>query len=320
MKRRIFESLIYRYQQNKATKAERMLVDRWYETLDREEIPESVIDEVQLWTKIQQQIENTTPQKSSIRKMVYWIGSVAATLLFCLGILFWENQTTLDTVKQEVNEIPGYRIFETGVAQRKKVLLADGSTIILNARSKIKLDTVSYDRKDRVVELLAGEAFFEVKKDSTKAFIVNIQQVQTKVLGTSFTVKNYRESDEISVSVFTGKVQVAADNKSLGTLERGGQIRYTKNNHSIKQETFDLTIRNSWIEGKIYLKQSSFAELALAVKNIYNVDLKAGDDQIARQRYSMPISKQLSWSATLESIKAVHHNKSRKEGSTVHIY
>jgi len=297
VKRRIFESLIYRYQQNKATKAERMLVDRWYETLDREEIPERVIDEVQLWTKIQQQIENTTPQKSSIRKMVYWIGSVAATLLFCLGILFWENQTALDTVKQEVNVKPGYRIFETGVAQRKKVLLADGSTIILNARSKVKLDTVSYDRKDRVVELLAGEAFFEVKKDSTKAFIVNTQQVQTKVLGTSFTVKNYRESDEISVSVFTGKVQVAADNKSLGTLERGGQIRYTKNNHSIKQETFDLTIRN-----------------------MYNVDLKAGDDQIARQRYSMPISKQLSWSATLESIKAVHHNKSRKEGSTVHIY
>lgn len=320
MKRRIFESLIYRYQQNKATKAERMLVDRWYETLDREEIPEGAIDELQLWNSIQQQIASTPSQKTSIRKIVYWTGAVAATLLLCLGILFWDTQTDLDAVKKEATVKPGYRIFETGAAQRKKVLLADGSTIILNARSKIKLDTISYDRKDRVVELLAGEAFFEVKKDSTKAFIVNTQQLQTKVLGTSFTVKNYSESDEISVSVFTGKVQVAADNNPLGTLERGGQIRYAKNNHSSNQEAFDLTTRNSWIEGKVYLKQSSFAELALAVKNIYNIDLKAGDDQIARQRYSMQLSKQLSWPATLASIQAIHHNKSRKEGSAVHIY
>ncbi|WP_257092197.1 hypothetical protein [Sphingobacterium sp. E70] len=39
MKRRIFESLIYRYQQNKANKAEQSLIDRWYDTLDQEELP-----------------------------------------------------------------------------------------------------------------------------------------------------------------------------------------------------------------------------------------------------------------------------------------
>lgn len=320
MKRRIFESLMYRYQQSKATKAERRLIDHWYEALDQEEIPKGEINEVQLWNRIQQQIGRTSPKKSSIRKMIYWSGAVAAALLLCIGILFLGKQPDLISVRKEANLKPGYRIFETGVAQRKKVLLADGSTVILNARSKIKLDTVSYDRKNRIVELLAGEAFFEVKKDSTKAFIVQAQQLQTMVLGTSFTVKNYAELNEVSVSVFTGKVKVATDNNPLAILVRGEQLRYTTNNHSTSQETFDLTRRNSWIEGKIYLKQSSFAELALAVKNIYNVNLKAGSDQIARQRYSMPISKQLSWSATLESIKAIHHNNSRKEGSTVHIY
>lgn len=320
MKRRIFESLIYRYQQNKANKAERSMIDRWYDTLDQEELPVEEIDEVRLWNSIQQRIGGTVPKKSAVRKISYWSGAVAASLLLCFGILFWKKQQELNLIAKETQFKPGYRIFETGASQRKRVLLADGSTVVMNAYSKIKLDTVSYDRRDRVVELLVGEAFFEVKKDSAKAFIVHAQQVQTKVLGTSFTVKNYAELDDISVSVFTGKVQVTANNDPLGVLTRGEQIRYTKNNHHSNQETFDLTTRNSWIEGRVYLKQSSFAELALAVKNIYDVDLKTDDQRIAQQRYSMPISKQLSWTATLESIKAIHHNKSRKEGGIVHIY
>lgn len=320
MKRRIFDSLIYRYQQNKANRAERSLIDRWYDTLDQEELPEGEIDEAQLWNSIKQRIGSNAPKKSALRKISYWSGAVAASLLLCFGVLFWKKQYDLNFSRKEVNLKPGYRIFETGALQRKRVLLADGSTVIMNAYSQIKLDTVSYGRRDRVVELVAGEAFFEVKKDSTKAFIVNAQQLQTEVLGTSFTMKNYAELDDISVSVFTGKVQVTANNNPLGVFTRGEQIRYAKNNQNSNRETFDLTTRNSWIEGRVYLKQSSFAELALAVKNIYDVDIKADDRRIARQRYSMPISKQLSWMATLESIKAIHHNKSRKEGRIVHIY
>lgn len=320
MKRRIFESLIYRYQQNKANKAEQSLIDRWYDALDQEELPAASVDEVQLWNSIQQRIGGTAPKKSALRKIYYWSGAVAASLLLCFGILFWKKQHDLNFSRIEADLKPGYRIFETGASQRKRVLLADGSTVVMNAYSKIKLDTVSYDRRDRVVELLAGEAFFEVKKDSTKVFIVHTQDIQTKVLGTSFTVKNYAELDDISVSVFTGKVQVTANNHPLGVLTRGEEVRYSKNHHHSNQETFDLTTRNSWIEGRVYLKQSSFAELALAVKNIYDLEIKTDDQQIAQQRYSMPISKQLSWRATLESIKAIHHNKSRKEGRIVHIY
>jgi ferric-dicitrate binding protein FerR (iron transport regulator) len=320
VKRRIFESLIDRYRQNKASANERGLIDHWYDTLDEEELHVDEVDEEQLWNNIQERIGSIDPKKSAVRKISYWGGAVAASLLLCFGILFWKQQHELNLIAKETHLEPGYRIFETGASQRKRVLLADGSTVLMNAYSKIKLDTVSYDRRDRVVELLAGEAFFEVKKDSSKAFIVNAQHIQTRVLGTSFTVKNYAELDDISVSVFTGKVQVTANNNPLGMLTRGEEIRYSKNSHHSNSGAFDLATRNSWIEGRVYLKQSSFAELALAVKNIYDVDIKTDDQRIAQQRYSMPISKQLSWPATLESIKAIHHNKSRKEGGIVHIY
>ena len=89
MKRRIFESLIYRYQQNKANKAEQSLIDRWYDTLDQEELPVEEIDEVRLWNSIQERIGNIAPKISAVRKISYWSGAVAAGLVFCLGILFW---------------------------------------------------------------------------------------------------------------------------------------------------------------------------------------------------------------------------------------
>jgi ferric-dicitrate binding protein FerR (iron transport regulator) len=64
-------------------------------------------------------------------------------------------------------------------------------------------------------------------------------------------VKNYAELDDISVSVFTGKVEVAANRNLLGILERGDQIRYSKNSNKSQLENFDLLTRNSWIEGRI---------------------------------------------------------------------
>ncbi|WP_313156243.1 FecR family protein [Sphingobacterium multivorum] len=319
MKRRIFELLMDRYRQNKASTSERRLIDHWYAGLDKEEVPDDNVDENQLWGRIHRQIGNTSTKSVPVRKMLYWSGAVAACLLLCLSALFWKTADQAVSRKEALLQ-PGYRIFETGVAQRKKVQLADGSTVILNARSKLKLDTVSFGRKDRVVELLVGEAFFDVRKDSTKAFIVKARQIQTTVLGTSFTVKNYVELDDISVSVFTGKVQVVGSGSRLGILERGDQVRYFKNSNKSRQENFDLLTRNSWIEGQVYLKQSSFAELAVAVKNIYDVDLKAADTPTSQQLYSMPLSRKLSWPATLESIKAIHHNKSRKEGNKVLIY
>ena len=319
MKRRIFELLIDRYRQNKASISERRLIDHWYAGLDSEKVPDDKVDEIQLWERIQRQIGNTSTRRVPIQKMLYWAGAVAACLLLCLSVLFWKTASH-EVARKEAFLQPEYRIFETGVAQRKKVQLADGSTVILNARSKLKVDTVSFGRKDRVVELLIGEAFFDVKKDSTKAFIVKAQQLETTVLGTSFTVKNYTELDDISVSVFTGKVQISGNGGRIGILERGDQIRYFKNSNASRQENFDLMTRNSWIEGRVYLKQSTFAELAVAVRNIYDVDLKAANTPISQQLYSMPLSRQLSWPATLESIKAIHHNKSRKEGNKVLIY
>jgi len=69
---------------------------------------------------------------------------------------------------------------------------------------------LSYNQSDRVYRQvnLRGEAFFEVKRDEARPFLIYSGKMTTKVLGTSFNVKAYPEAEKFEVSVVTGKVSV----------------------------------------------------------------------------------------------------------------
>lgn len=95
--------------------------------------------------------------------------------------------------------------YTTAVGEQRSILLADGSTIELNGRSKVR---VRYGETGRRIELLAGQAFFEVAKDRTRPFIVTSDQVQVRAVGTSFDV-NQRSRATI-VTVVEGTVAITA--------------------------------------------------------------------------------------------------------------
>ena len=69
---------------------------------------------------------------------------------------------------------------------------------------------MSYNQSDRVYRQvnLRGEAFFDVKRDEGRLFLIYSDKMTTKVLGTSFNVKAYPETEKFEVSVVTGKVSV----------------------------------------------------------------------------------------------------------------
>src|SRR5690606_19908100 len=114
--------------------------------------------------------------------------------------------------QQEMVSMPAYRIFTTWIGERRMVSLSDGSELTLNARTSLRVDENAYGQSMREVELLAGEAFFEVAKDSSRAFIVQAGCLQTTVLGTSFNIQTYAEMEEQVISVYTGRVKVQRGN------------------------------------------------------------------------------------------------------------
>ena len=90
------------------------------------------------------------------------------------------------------------------------IILSDGSRVVLQKNSKISYPLV-FNADKRELHLV-GEAFFDIKRDITKPFLVYSQDLVTKVLGTSFTISAYKTDSEIKVSVKTGKVSIISKN------------------------------------------------------------------------------------------------------------
>lgn len=326
MKRKIFRFLTDRYRQKQAGKREKDLFDTWYESIDHRTDFQATDNQERRnrsWQNIQNAIGGGEDLIEIKRKRFVafkpWMGSVAALLLVTLGVVYWSIQQEMQQAQESVS-MPAYRIFNTGVGERKLVTLPDGSIVTLNARTSLRIDENQYGRSNREVELLVGEAFFEAAKDSSRAFIVQAGRLQTTVLGTSFNIQAYAEMDEQVISVYTGRVQVQRGNSNLGTLEKGQRIRFEKRYANSTTEAFDTQNLYSWTSGKQALQDAGFEELALAVKNTYGITLVADNDRIARQQYSLPIRKSVPLDEFLEAIQSIHHNEIRKEGQRVILY
>jgi transmembrane sensor len=95
--------------------------------------------------------------------------------------------------------------YRTAKGEIRIVPLADGSSITLNTSSEIR---VRIQAKERRVELVAGEALFDVAHDASRPFVVDAGDTQVKALGTSFTVRRLGEQP-VEVMVRQGVVEIA---------------------------------------------------------------------------------------------------------------
>jgi transmembrane sensor len=98
-----------------------------------------------------------------------------------------------------------YPLYTTDVGERRSLTLADGSTVDLNARSRIRIE---FTRGERRVELLDGQALFQVAKDKERPFIVRSGDATVRAVGTQFDV--YRKASGTTVTVLEGRVAVYA--------------------------------------------------------------------------------------------------------------
>lgn len=96
-----------------------------------------------------------------------------------------------------------YPTYVAGIGERQSITLADGSVVELDARSKIRVKLL---KSRREIDLLEGEALFEVAKDKTRPFIVRSGDLQVQAVGTQFDVD--RRRDTITVTVLEGRVAV----------------------------------------------------------------------------------------------------------------
>ena len=178
------------------------------------------VDFEQNWNIIEQQtVGRITPkQKPVIRQLNWWRYAAAVAGLIFIGLLGHQLLQFSVAPKREqlvAETTPNceWKELKNTTAIATTMFLADGSKIILEPFSSLKYPTCFLKNQREVV--LKGEAFFDIKRDTTKPFVVYANETITKVLGTSFTIKAFEGEKEVEVAVKTGKVAVYAKVNSL---------------------------------------------------------------------------------------------------------
>ncbi|TVV43172.1 FecR family protein [Thalassolituus sp. C2-1] len=178
-----------------------------------------------------QQNHQQNSQKSDHKISTLWYGSIAASVVLTLGILLFRSG--------DVSE-PVY--FNTQKLQTAHQLLDDGSRLDISAASQL---LVKYSAAERHIDLVEGEAQFNVSKDPARPFVVETRHATLQALGTVFNVDQRRDSTELTV--LEGRVEVAplqAGNKRV-ILTAGQRALIRANGHG-PVETFDLTSYRDW--------------------------------------------------------------------------
>lgn len=142
---------------------------------------------------------------------------IAASIVLLLGIGFVFLKLESPSKAPELASVSkpeiasdthiGWEVVTNSKSRPMLIKLSDASKVTLAPGSRLTYPANFNNEKNRQVHL-TGEAFFDITKDPSKPFLVFAEDIVTKVLGTSFTVKAYPSSKLLTVEVKTGKVAV----------------------------------------------------------------------------------------------------------------
>jgi transmembrane sensor len=227
-----------------------------------------------------------------------WI-NIAASLLILLGaglgIYYLDKQNTQPTVLTYYERITAY-------GDISEIRLPDSSLVILNAGSVLRYKS-DYNQKNRTVEL-TGEAYFEVKSDVHKPFIVCSEGLNVCVKGTSFNVMAYDEENGIDVTLITGRIDIQFEDKTKKdiTLSPKQHLAYDKNNQKAiisKSANFEEIL---WTKGIIAFTEKPFTQIAKQLERKFNTPIKVNSSVLQNEVFSGTFSPDYSLDRILKEI------------------
>ena len=158
------------------------------------------------------------------------------------------------------------------------LILADGTTVWLNAGSKLRYP-VEFVGKERRV-FLEGEAYFAVVKDAEVPFRVEILQQTVEVLGTEFNVSGYADEAAIYTTLVTGKVRVATDSGENMILAPGEQSMLDCRDGHLDKREVDVEKVIAWKKGMFILEEQTLEQIMQKLARWYDMEIVYRDKEL----------------------------------------
>jgi len=221
--------------------------------------------------------------------------AVSGFFLLTLGYYFYSSHNPASAAQKPVWEVV------TRNGSKTNLLLPDGSTVWLNAGSRLSYDSL-YGSKLREVTL-SGEAYFDVVKNPKKPFIIHTGSINIKVLGTIFNVKSYPGEKTVETSLIKGSIEVTFPSLSAKKIilkpnqkliidktetisnvninkVTAAQIPFISIQH-LNRIGSDSTIEETgWMQNRLYFNDMSFQDLLKNMERKYGVSFHVADSSL----------------------------------------
>lgn len=181
------------------------------------------------------------------------------------------------------------------------VVLEDSTFIWVNAESELRYPT-RFGEGERIVEL-RGEAYFKVRQDTSRPFIVRTDRAETRVLGTEFNIQAY-PGQTLNVTLVTGSVGVKAD-MGEALLRPGENVALTTT--GLKIEQVDVLKYTSWKNGYFYYDNTCLNDILGELGRWYNFKVRYEEEVLKELQFKF-------WAGRYEPLKSmlVHLNETQR--------
>ena len=200
--------------------------------------------------------------KTLIKMPLYKILSRVAAILIPL-FLIAGGYLYHTTAKSNMTEVV------VAYGEDKHLFLPDGSEIWVNAGSTVKYPN-DFHGKERLVHL-DGEAYFSVKKDESRPFVVRAKSLTVKVLGTKFNVKAYASDEKVIATLTSGRVEVITNTKTSKTLHPNEQLIFNKATAAIEITEVLPSETDSWLNGQLIFDNVSLKEIIQTLERRFDI-------------------------------------------------
>lgn len=170
--------------------------------------------------------------------------------------------------------------YATGKGERKRITLADGSLVDLNAETRL---SVSFNRSARQVVLGDGQAIFDVTHDERRPFTVAAANRIVRVVGTQFDVRN--RQGELTVTVAGGKVQVrpaTSETPGRAFLLTPGQRLEIGRTGVEKLRAVDAQEALGWRAGRLVYRAEPLANVVADLNRQFPEQIEIADPELGK--------------------------------------
>lgn len=228
------------------------------------------------WTSVQAE------QQTS--RYPYWkmvvAASVTAIAALVFAVSYWQpSPEQLDSAEEVVQVVS-----KSTRDERRMITLPDGSTVWINRDSKLDFP-LEFSDNQREVKLI-GEAFFDIRRDTLRPFIIYSGKVTTVVLGTAFNIRAFPEENAVTVTVASGRVIVRDDEKNESILEANQQISFSPSEPVPTPYIAEADSVSEWIHQDLVLDNITFEEAATVIEKRYSVNVDFTSEALTGCRFT----------------------------------